>query len=690
MRKATITILSNYILVSLFVLCFAACGSNSNRDGVDLPLEQITQVDTVFSLGEDSMKINDFGYVQRAIVHGQKIARDSDDYYLFEILRGSYYFYTMQPDSLSREFNHINNYIQQLPDSPSEYSSKQKNLFCKLMILKSAYFTQMNPNADSALHYINKAKTAFDYDINSSFHVSNRLLVCNNSADIYKQMGQYDRSIEALKSGLLLADSAKMRPDTYMVFYMGISAAYTAIRDFNQSSVWWNKTYTLWPYMSDFEKFSYFNNRGSDYYYQGKYRKALDLFLRVDSLCDAEKNMEFERMFAHVNQCDIYLKFGDIAKVRQLIAETDAFFTKYAQTDVLDYIMTQKINLCMLERELTKARSLAMQHPLTADKGIDMTMQRLRVLTALYRATGDKDMYISVADKYHHLNDSLQDSNVKMRCSEMIVSYNHDKKLTGQQMEIEKKDAALNLSIIIMAAASVCILLLVVIVCLVLKQRKMREVEYRHHIVSLRMENARNRITPHFIFNALNHERQAQMEGKQIQLETIVTLLRKGQQMADVFCTTLADELDFIRYYVDIEGESLGDDFRYAVHIDKDIDVKAVQLPSMIVQIFVENAIKHGLKSKPRKEGEFRTLDIMVSRKDQGILIAVTDNGLGVSSPAQLAGHTGLKVVRQTLQLLNERNKDTMYFNIENIGGNKVPLGCCSSLYIPHHFKCEI
>ncbi len=555
------------------------------------------------------------------------------------------------------------------------------------MLQMSFYYSKMASNSDSALLYLKRAKKGIEYS-KKSYALDNRLLLYNNFADVYKSTGRYDLCVKSLKDGLKLADSTKNNQETYMMFYMGIAAAYTSMRNFQQSNYWWNKTAGMMTCMANPDKFNFFNNRGSDLYYAGRYKESLKYLLCIDSLCDATKNMEFEKMFAHVNIADVYIKMNKICIAKKYIAETNSFFSKNKQTMVCDYINTQKININLLDGNIAEAYRIASLYPLHSNEGTDIKMQRYRALSDLYKKTKNYKLYIKNNEQYHHINDSLMDINVKMRCSEMLMSYNHDKKLLNQQILLEQKDTSLNISLIFLVVCVICIVLLGLIVGLILKQRKLRECQFRQRIVELRMENVRNRITPHFIYNALNHECLAQDEGRKIQLNNLVSLLRKGAQMVNNFCTTLEEELKFIDYYIGIESESIGSDFIYNIKVKDGIDVKYVYLPSMIVQIFVENAIKHGLKAKPRIEGKNRSLSIIISRKNNGVLVEVIDNGIGIVDN-KLYEHTGINVVRQTIQILNDRNVGKMNYDIENINKNG-ETGCRSYLFIPDDFKCGI
>jgi LytS/YehU family sensor histidine kinase len=206
------------------------------------------------------------------------------------------------------------------------------------------------------------------------------------------------------------------------------------------------------------------------------------------------------------------------------------------------------------------------------------------------------------------------------------------------------------------------------------RRQKLHNMEVRQQIVGMRMENTRNRITPHFIYNALTHEMLAQMEGRKVNLESLTQLLRRGIEQADMLETTLAEELSFVDYYVDIERQQMPLALFYEKEIGEKVNLQAVKLPAMTIQIYVENAIKHGLK---RQGG---MLTIRVSRKENATLVEVIDNGQGLNSTYQ--EHTGMRVVRQTIQMLNERNQQQITFGIGNI-----PDGCRSWLLLPDDYN---
>ena len=186
-------------------------------------------------------------------------------------------------------------------------------------------------------------------------------------------------------------------------------------------------------------------------------------------------------------------------------------------------------------------------------------------------------------------------------------------------------------------------------------QRKRREQEQLEQALRLQTSRSelkalRAQINPHFLFNALNaiasliHTDPARADAAVEQLAEVFryTLRRSEQEWAP-----LDQELAFARAYLDVEQARFGARLEYAVHADA--DVGRAQVPSMLLQTLVENAVKHGI-SRLRTPGR---IDIHASRLDGRITLEVRDTGPGVATTSQppVSGEQfGLRSVRDRLE----------------------------------------
>ena len=219
------------------------------------------------------------------------------------------------------------------------------------------------------------------------------------------------------------------------------------------------------------------------------------------------------------------------------------------------------------------------------------------------------------------------------------------------------------------------------------KKRALLLAQNRRTISSLRLENIRNRLSPHFIFNVLNQEMAVRNGEEQQELSSLVKLMRRNLELAEQLCVTLAEELEFVETYLDLERRSLGPAFHPVIEIGEEVRPGQIRLPSMLIQIPVENAVKHALKGK---EGE-QNLWITVHRLGSGIRIRIVDNGGGYRPNSLNRGTgTGMKVIMQTIQILNMRNKETIDVSIHNVPLESGETGCEVTFQLPDKYDYRI
>ena len=78
----------------------------------------------------------------------------------------------------------------------------------------------------------------------------------------------------------------------------------------------------------------------------------------------------------------------------------------------------------------------------------------------------------------------------------------------------------------------------------------------------------------------------------------LVKLMRRNLELTEQLCVTMAEELDFVNTFINLEREALGDSFILSTSIDAAIHLDQEILPSMMIQIPVENSVKHALRGK--------------------------------------------------------------------------------------------
>ena len=182
------------------------------------------------------------------------------------------------------------------------------------------------------------------------------------------------------------------------------------------------------------------------------------------------------------------------------------------------------------------------------------------------------------------------------------------------------------------------------------RDRQVRTLQLESLLHQAQLEALRSQLNPHFLFNSLHSMAELVHTNPKLAEQLIVRLgelLRQVLQSSNRQELTLAEELDFIRGYVEIEQMRLGERLR----VEWDIAPEALQLrvPSLILQPLVENAIQHGIAATSVPG----TLTLRARREGEVLHIEIADSGPGLAprTPARAQG-IGLANTRARLQRL--------------------------------------
>ena len=192
---------------------------------------------------------------------------------------------------------------------------------------------------------------------------------------------------------------------------------------------------------------------------------------------------------------------------------------------------------------------------------------------------------------------------------------------------------------------------------------KKREKQERER-VELELQAVRSQLNPHFLFNSMNSIQHLvnseDNEKANIFLSKFGSLMRKVLVQSELKLIPLKDELETIETYLELEA--LRHQFSYHIKADKDIDLYTIEVPPMLLQPFVENAIVHGIYGI--KEGD---IAVNITKNDQMIIIRIIDNGNGFDHPpnAQSTGK-GLEITQRRVDLMKKHFKNEITFNLSN------------------------
>lgn len=511
-----------------------------------------------------------------------------------------------------------------------------------------------------------------------------------NLADAYLSSGHYDLSSYWYRYSLSLADSLQIPDEKRFPTYGGLGQVNMELRDFETCDFYFDLAGRYYEKMSTYEKRFYLNNRGNSYYYRQDYPSALRYFRRLLTLLQHYPEMEFERNVTLINLGDVFLSMNQTDSASYYLTRCYDFFHKKHNNSALYYIDTQLIELALKEGNLPLARKRMRQAVTPEYVEPNMVHIRNRYLQHYFEKAGDfKNAYYYLIEN-QRIDDSTRNERVKMRAAEIALKYRQDSTLMKKEILIrQKRNEVLLLNqwlYRMVVAGLLSVGVLTVIVFYRKRKRDRTDWQLRQTITSLRLDNIRSRISPHFIFNVLNRE-MALRKADNENLLRLTKLIRKNLEFTSHLSVTLADELDFVDTYIKLESRTLGNDFAYILRISPEVCPEKIQIPSMLLQIPVENAVKHALREK---EGA-RRLWIDIRRKADEIEVAVCDNGGGYRAHSTHRGTgTGMKVITQTVQLLNSYNRRQISMTINNVQVETGEMGCEVRFAIPLTYSYQL
>ncbi len=211
------------------------------------------------------------------------------------------------------------------------------------------------------------------------------------------------------------------------------------------------------------------------------------------------------------------------------------------------------------------------------------------------------------------------------------------------------------------------------------------------HIAELELKAFRSQINPHFIFNSLNSIQQYVAERDISGANKFITdfsqLIRMTLDLSTHSTVPLSDEIKYIDTYLRLEKRRLENKFNYSITIDDGLYLEEIYLPPLLLQPYVENSIRHGIKYKTDKRG---TIQIAIQKKEDGILVRIDDNGIGREEAQKYKSKfhiqyqsMGMNINKDRIDILNSYDGNKINISVEDLHSDRnEPTGTRVDIYL--------
>jgi hypothetical protein len=194
-----------------------------------------------------------------------------------------------------------------------------------------------------------------------------------------------------------------------------------------------------------------------------------------------------------------------------------------------------------------------------------------------------------------------------------------------------------------------------------LKKKEKQKLETNLRISSLEQMALKAQMNPHFIFNCLNSIQQYVIEhdvqGANKFISKFSKLIRQTLENSGKEKISIEEEISFLNSYLSLEKIRFEDKFDYTIDVDSSINTSETYIPPMLLQPFIENSIRHGIRLKENNEG---LIEIYIKDEENYIVCRLTDNGIGREAAAQFKTNQhipyqskGMLLTEQRIEVLN-------------------------------------
>ncbi len=236
---------------------------------------------------------------------------------------------------------------------------------------------------------------------------------------------------------------------------------------------------------------------------------------------------------------------------------------------------------------------------------------------------------------------------------------------------------------------ALAMLLLTALVYLIFKTRiqKVRKQEQekgllQNKINELEIASLRSQMNPHFIFNTLSSLRYLVLMGDNKKASAFILklskLLRGILANSGEATISLADELEALQLYLEIEALRFDNGFSYSIKTEEALDAFDIKIPPMLLQPFVENAIKHGLVNSSLDE---KWVAIAVTKVGEyAVKFIITDNGIGRKNASAMHASNkhqsfGTEITNHRIALFNKTSHSSLHCKVYDLSSDEKNAG---------------
>ncbi len=509
----------------------------------------------------------------------------------------------------------------------------------------------------------------------------------NNLGVLYFYMSDYEQSIANILKSIRIKEEIGEKP-SLLSAYINIGSIYQISEDFNNALIYYDKAMELAKELGEFFTVtSALNNKGLVYQELHKNKQAIASFKEAISIA---RKYHFQRnlyialgnmglIYASENKHNEALKWYNQA-LKLKIESGDKREAAKTLINIGESLLSQKKPEQAIQRFL---------------QSIDMATSIADLQTlfeghiGLSEAYKQKGQYMQALDhymQYSTLKDSVYNIETSQEIAELQTQYETEKKEAQikelqqeqeiQDLGIQKQQSELTTQRLIFFSIAIVLILAIFIGILLFSRYRLKQQNLRNNLRKKQLEIEqrllRSQINPHFIFNALNSIQSFMAENNTMSglsyLSKFARLMRLILENSRLPFVGLDAEIESLKLNLELERMRFEERFDFRIEIDEQIETEFIEIPPMIAQPFVENAVLHAFPEDLNNG----LIELKYEIYNNMLRCTIKDNGIGRQASTKEKkpidkNSLGMQLTSERIELMRKNTGQEVHMHVNDL-----------------------
>jgi|GEM_PF-2543188 len=465
-----------------------------------------------------------------------------------------------------------------------------------------------------------------------------------NLGHTYQEMGQLEKAVEYISKSLVYAKQSKNR-SFQLTAMNNLGIVYFGLQQYDQAEDYYNRSLAMAKELNKTSSIPSIQlNLGNVRFMQEDFQGALEAFSGALEIGEATgDSAHLPSRYINVGLAYYGMKRPEPAlrSMKKGLETARAIGNRPLEATALrnmagvaalkeDYqgAIQYILKSLVIYEDLKQGPAMSRSYPILAD---------------YYAKTKQFRLAYESQVKYSDLKDSINQDRLDSKLAEQLAVFETDRletqndsiqnALTISEQAGQIKDLEISRYTYAIIGLVGFLVLILVSVFLIIRSQKLKE---RLRIAELKHTALRARMNPHFLFNALNSIQNAILNrDKMVAYEyhaKFSDLMRMVLMHSDQKSIKLSDELEALELYLELEQFRTSQGFEFHIHLAPDIDPESQEIPSMLLQPFVENAIFHGVLNRETPG----SINIRIQKRSGFLQCGIEDDGVGRTEAMRL------------------------------------------------------